>query len=192
MTATLDRIFEQMALFSKEVAGLQTNFLDIVCHDIQRYFDITEKQKDQMYWKGMVTFSLTLLSGTFAIVGALITSGITPNGTQNPSSLNVRMQAAANFNDAIAKQLKWLAQKLNDNDFLKETCKTAATTFQGLNGVNESWQGAKITEFEAKRSMLQAHVLASAQQTKTQLTSSLEKIDSAALSIISAKAKAGG
>jgi len=173
----LDRIFAEMAAYNKEMGSLHHNYLELVNRDIDRFKEMTDEQYDQMNWQARLVLCFTALSGALAVAGAVIPKGSTPPSSSSSSSSNF-----------AAKALKAVGDKLKDNDFLRETCKTASQTFQGITPAVNVWQQGKTTKIEAARELLRM-LFQEDQQQKGVCSQEARKVQELALSILQSRAK---
>lgn len=188
MAGALNRIFGEIAEFSKTMGKLHNDFLNIVVLDINRFLETTKNLTNQMYWQGWATVGLTSLSASLAIAGALIPKA-GPAGNTN-SQANSRLGANDGITDWFSNSLKTISQKLSDNDFLRTTCKTASKTFNGVVPASEVWFRGKTTDIEGKRTLIQ-QLMQDGQTKKSMCDTQVQQAQQAALRVLESKSKGG-
>src|SRR5262245_17554304 len=101
----MDRLLTVISDYCKTAGNLHTDYLKMVCRDIERFEEITNNLSSQMVWQSRTIVGLSLLGASLAVAGTLL-----PKGSDDYASLP-------------------FAEKLQNNEFLRSTCKTAAETF---------------------------------------------------------------
>lgn len=190
MAASLDRIFSEIAQFSKTMGSLHGDFLGIVRRDIGRFLEETDSLQNQMQWQGWTTVALTSIGASLAIAGALIPKTV-PNAASATPSVDVRLSANAGLSDSVTDTLSWLGSRLGDNDFLRSTCKTSSKFFNGLGTASEVWYRGTTTQIEAKRSLLERVNLQEGQKAKSEADQAVQQAQSAISRILDSKARGG-
>jgi hypothetical protein len=186
MSTSLERIFSEVAQFSKTMGGLHNDYLQIVRRDINRFLEETNNLTNQRQWQGWTIFGLTAFSASFAIAAAWI-----PKTSSNATSAATTLDPRTNANDGLGDFLKGLGEKFKDNDFLRSNCKIASKFFEGIKPVSDAWNNSEITETEAKRSLLESANIRDGQSKKEILGQQVEKAQTAALRILESKSKGG-
>lgn len=190
MSGALDRIFSEITQFSKAMGGLHNSFLDIVRRDVNRFLEQTNHLVHQMHWQAWTTIGLTTLNTSLSIAGALIPKTMTSDPQASANSLNLRLNAR-NFSDKTQETLKWLGEKLSNNDFLRSTCKTSAKFINGVTPACDLWFRSAITETESKRALLERVNVQDGQAKKTIFDQQIQQAQSAVLRILESKSKGG-
>jgi hypothetical protein len=191
MAGALNRIFGEIAEFSKTMGSLHTDFLNLVQRDIERFLEKTKDLNNQMFWQGWTTIGLTSLSGSFAIAGAIITKASPTGDTNAASSLNSRLGANDGIANGFSNAMKAITQKLSDNDFLRSTCKTTSKFFNGVSPAADAWYRSTTTEIESKRSLLERVNLQDGQTKKSMFDQQVQQAQQAALRLLESKSKGG-
>ncbi len=189
MSGALERIFSEVAQFSKTMGGLHNDFLSIVRRDINRFLEQTTNLTNQMHWQGWTTVGLTTLGASLSIAGALLPKTAT-DAASGASSLNVRLNAQ-DFGDQAQEAIRWIGSKLADNDFLRSTCKTSARFINGITPATDVWFRSTTTEIESKRSLLQSVNLQDGQTKKSIFDQQVQQAQTAVLRILESKSKGG-
>lgn len=186
----IDRVFEEVADFTRSMGALQGSFLTQVKRDVERFLEQTKSLQNQMQWQGYATLGLTAIGASLSIAGALIPKAATPNAPAAPQ-LDVRMNANAGMSDPLSDAAKWLGDRLHDNDFLRSTCKTSAKAFTGFNNVSDVWFRSSSTDLEARRNLIERVSLQEAQGMRGQADSNVQTAQTAVLRILDSKSKGG-
>jgi hypothetical protein len=191
MSSPLERIFAEIADYNKEIAGLHGDTLSILRRDVERFLEKTDSSCTQMQWQGVAVVALTFLSGSLAVFGALYPKN-TPNAPSAASpAVDVRLNANAGLGDSASDWFRWFGEKMNDNDFLRSTCKTASKTFSGITPAVDAYFRSTTTEIEAKRSLLERINIQDAQQQKSTLSQLSQQAQQAIQRILDSKTKGG-
>jgi hypothetical protein len=180
----IDAVFSTITDFSKTMGGLHGDFLGLVRRDIERFLEKTNNIYDQMQWQAWTTVGLTTLSASMAIAGTLI-----PKGTSPSTPLDQRLGANNGIGDTVSNTLKWISEKLGDNDFLRTTCKTTSKFFSSVGPAADALYGGARTKLEASKQLLQT-CYQEGQQQKGLFGSETRKAQDAMLSIIQSKSRA--
>lgn len=180
MTASLDKIFAEVASFTKAMSGLHNNYLLIVQTDIKKFLELTDDLSSQKSNQGTTTLVLTGLSGSLGIAGALFAK-TTPAGTP---PLDPRAATNAGFQDSIGQAFKWIGDKLQDNEFLSSTCKTVSQTLQSGTSVSDAWFMAGQTKTQAAQTLVERVGISEGQAGKSQADQQAQQVQNAALRIL--------
>ncbi len=188
-SAILNQVFAELTACVKMEGGLHNDFLAIVQRDLERFFDETKLLQNQLTWQGRTILCLTVISASLAIAGVLIPKA----GATSPAARAADVRMTANgARDIFSKQLKWLGERLKDNDFLRETCKAGSTLFgDGLLRFTDVSYRSKTTLTEAERTKIQQILLSDGQGGKSNCSALIQQLNQAALNIIQSKARAG-
>ncbi len=142
----IDRIISEISDYTKITGQLQSNFLDLLLVDIQRFMAMTMDLSKQMFWQGWTVFSVSALGAVLTVAGALI-----PKTGSSASTPNTRLDANAGIGDAISDIFK----KIGNSDFLRQTCKTGGMFLtNGVTPAVGSWFESEKTKLEGKRELL--------------------------------------
>lgn len=184
----MDRIFEAITDYSKTMGGLHGDFMKIVKRDIERFMEKTDNLQNQMYWQAGTVFAVGALGASLAVVGSLIPKGADPASSTLDGS---RLGANNGAGDAISDALKSIGEKLKDNEFLRQTCKTGAKLFNGVGeNVVSTYHRSKTTKLEADRELIQI-CMREGQQEKSVFDQEIRRAQDSALQILQSKAKSG-
>lgn len=189
MSGTLDKIFAQVAGYTKSMANLHNDFLILVKRDIDRFLEKTNDLTNQMNWQGWTTIGLTSLSASLAIAGALIPKS--SSAAPNTPNLNPRLGANDGITDGFSSAMKAITQKLSDHDFLRTTCKTTSKFFNGVGSAADVWYRSSNTATETKRSLLERINIQDGQSKKSIFDQQVQQAQTAALRLLEAKSKGG-
>lgn len=190
MSGALNRIFGEIAEFSKTMGSLHNDFLLMLRRDIDHFLEKTKDLNNQMNWQGWTTLGLTSFSASLAIAGALIPPKASPAAASNAPA-DPRLSTNAGINDGFSKTMKAIGDKLADNDFLRTTCKTTSKFFGGLTNVSDPWFKSTTTDIESKRTLLERVNIPNAQGGKTTVDENVSKAQQAALRLLESKSKGG-
>jgi len=190
MAEALNRIFGEIAEYTKTMGSLHNDFLHILRRDIDHFLEKTRDFNNQMNWQGWTTLGLTSFSASLAIAGALIPPKASPTAPSNAPA-DPRLSTNAGINDGFSKTMKAIGDKLADNDFLRTTCKTTSKFFGGLTNVSDPWFRSKTTDIESKRTLLQQVNLQDGQSKKSTFDQNASQAQQAALRILESKTKGG-
>lgn len=179
--ATLEKVFAQIADFSRTMGILNGDYLKQLRTGIDDFLKKTEDLSAQMNWQGWTTVGLTTFSATFAIAGAMLPQATGTAPQLSPFDPNAPFQSG----------LRIIGQKLQDHDFLRATCKTAAKTFHGVTPAADTWGRAKTAKTEADRTLLERVTLQNSKQGQDTCTSQMQQAQNLAQSILQSKAKGG-
>jgi hypothetical protein len=179
----IERVFEEVADFTRSMGALQGSFLTQVKLDIDRFLEQTKSLQGQMQWQGWTTLGLSAFAGSLAIAGALIPKA--SSVAEQPA--NMRMNANAGMSDPLTDILK----KLGNQEFLRSTCKTTSKFFNGLTNVSDVWYRGKTTEIESKRTLTERVSLQESQGMRGQTDSNVQTAQTAVLRILDSKSKGG-
>ncbi len=159
--AAIDRIIEALSIYTKTTGKLQSDDLRLIIADMNRFEETTKDLSKQMLWQGRWIFCVSALGAGLAIAGALIPAGGAP-GTP---------EAAKN------------------NEFLKETCKTAGMFFSsGMPSVVSSFYQSKTGPLESKRELVRT-LMQNEGQDRTAYQQETNKAQERGFSIIEAKSR---
>jgi hypothetical protein len=188
MAGALNRIFTEIAEFSKTMGTLHTDFLNLVVADIHRFLEMTKNLNNQMVWQGWATVGLSSLSASLAILGTVIPKA-GPAGSTNSTGLNSRLGANDGITDWFSNSMKTILQKLADNDFLRTTCKTTAKFFNGVAPASDVWFRSTTTDIESKRSLIQTVNLQDGQTKKSTFEAQVQQVQQATSRLLDSKSK---
>jgi ankyrin repeat protein len=190
MAEALNKIFGEIAEYTKTMGSLHNDFLHIVRRDIDRFLEKTRDLNNQQNLQGWTILGLTSLSASLAIAGALIPPKATPAAASNAPT-DPRLSTNAGINDGFSKTMKAIGDKLADNDFLSTTCKTTSKFFDGVTPAAKIWFDSKTTDIESKRTLLERVNIPNAQGNKSTLDQNVSQAQQAALRILESKTKGG-
>lgn len=189
MSGALDRIFAEVADFTKVMGSLHNDFLVLVRRDIDRFLEMTKDLNHQMHWQGWATLGLTSLSASLAVAGALIPK-TGPAGSNAPT-FNSRLGANDGISDGFSTMLKSIGQKLSDNDFLRTTCKTSSKFFNGVSPAADIWFRSTTTDIESKRQLIDRVNLQDGQAKKSMFDQQAQLAQTAVQRILESRSKGG-
>jgi hypothetical protein len=187
MSGALNKVFAEIADFTKTMGSLHSDFLIIVRRDIERFQEMTKDLVGELNWQGWSTLCLTSLSASFAIAGALIPKGGAANG--NAPTLDPRLAAHDGPSNAFSNALKAITQKLGDNDFLRTTCKTTSKFFGGVSQPVEVWFRGTTTDIESRRGLIERVNIQDGQAKKSQFDQNVQTAQQAASRLLDSKSK---
>lgn len=179
MSGAIERIFSEVAQFTKTMGSFHNDFLNIVKRDIDRFLEKSQDLASQMNWQGWTTIGLTSLSAGLAVAGTLIPTGGAPTTTDIRSEAN-----GTNL-------LSGILEKLKDNDFLRSTCKTASKFFNGVSPAADVWFRSSTTELESARGLLERVDISDGQTKKGIFDQNAQLANSALSRLLESKAKGG-
>jgi hypothetical protein len=186
----MDRIFAQIADYSKTMGGLHNGSLSLVRRDIDRFLEKTDDLSEQMRWQGWTVLGFTALSASLAIAGECVPkSG--PAGSNGPTPDPSRLGANDGIFDPISKAMKAITDKLSDHEFLRTTAKTASQGCTGLSQVSEIWYKGSNSKIEAARTLLQSVNIQEGQSFKSGIRNGVDQAQQAGLRLLESKSKGG-
>ena len=185
----MNRIFAEVADFTKTMGKLHGDFLSIVQRDIARFEELTNDYTNQLNWQGRLTIALTLFNGTFMVAGNFF-----PKNTGNAATTAVspRLGAHDGITDGFSNLLKTITQKLSNNDFLRSACKSASKICDGLGDASKVWFNSTQTKLESARSLIQSVNLQDGQAKKSTMDQQVQLAQQAISRLIDAKSKGAG
>jgi hypothetical protein len=177
----LEKIFAELADYSKTMGQLHNNFFDIVNRDIARFLEKTNDVNNQARWQAGTVMCLTLFSASFRIAGKCFSKAETPVTT----GLDLRQAA----NGACDNVLKAISQKLSDHDFLRETTKVCAKIADGaIQPANLIFQSRSGTT-EAKSNLLEKVIVPEGQSKKSAFLQEMQQANAAVIRFLESKSK---
>jgi hypothetical protein len=185
----MNRIFAEVADFTKTMGKLHGDFLSIVQRDMARFVELTNDYTKQMNWQGWTTIALTGIGASLAVAGTFFPKNAA-NAATPPAS--PRLGAHNGITDGFSNMMKTITQKLSDNDFLRTTCKTSAKAFNGVNDAANSWFKSTQTKLESARSLIQSVNLQDGQAKKSTMDQQVQLAQQAISRLIDAKSKGAG
>ncbi|MGC1878428.1 MAG: hypothetical protein WA347_09000 [Rhabdochlamydiaceae bacterium] len=191
MPAALDRVFAEVADYSRTMGGLHHNFLDLVKRDVDRFLEKSKNLSDQMFWQGCAILGLSTISASLAIAGELVPKS--GPAAANTPTLDRRLNTNDGITDGFSNAMKAISQKLSDNDFLRTTCKTASHFFGegGLSRVVQTGFQSTTTKIEAAKSLLMSCNISDGQGKKSMFDQQVNQAHQAALRLLESKSKGG-
>lgn len=186
MAGALDKIFAEVAGFTKEMGKLHNDFLSLVERDIARYLEQSQDLSQQMNWQGWTVLGLAVSSGVLGIAGAAL-----PKAGPDAAPANFRLAANDGITDPVTDAIRAIGNKLSDTEFLKEACKSSSQFFTSVGPVADSWFRSTTTEIESKRSLLDRINIQDGQNKKSMFDQQAQLAQSAVQRILEAKQKGG-
>lgn len=186
MSGALDKIFAEVASFTKTMGTLHNDFLVLVQRDIDRYLEQTKDLSQQMNWQGWTVLTLAVSSGVLGIAGAAM-----PKAGPDAAPANFRLAANDGITDPISDAIKAIGAKLSDTELLKAACQSTSQFFTSLGPVANSWFDSMKTEIESKRSLLDRINIQDGQSKKSMFDSQAQAAQTAVQRILESRAKGG-
>jgi hypothetical protein len=190
MSVTLNKIFDQIAEYSKTMGKLHTDFLRFVLADTDRFIKLTENLSNQMNWQGRTIIGLTVLSTGLGIAGKLIPPA-TPGANPNSSPLDPRLGANDGITDWFSTTVKAIQQKLSDNNFLRTTCKTTAKFSSEIQPAARIWFESAQTTIQTKCDLIKTINLKNDQDEKSMADQEVQRALEAARRMLDCKSRGG-
>lgn len=181
MSGSVYALLPQLASIMRTFNQLGAQHTSRLLSQLHQYGDLTDGQVGWMRLKAGAILTTAFLSGATGIA-----TGFFPKGASNPTpTLDPRLGA----NSAVEDMFQTIANKLTDNDFMRQALKAASKN------IHEFGSGANIlfdmptTEIEAKRTIMTQVRFQSAQDGQNSAQSAIDKANQLANSIIEKKGR---